>query len=478
MSEDPTSPDDADVRRARRTHPWIDGGIALGVLGALYVGVTAFRSVSTSPQHDARAIVRAASSPAPISRPTPRILVTAPVSPSAVVNAPSTSASGIEVCGFGVSPSDEAGMKVYEREEEAAAQRARQRVHAALLASGRTEARAVGRLLAIQDAAEPASRSDPEDRCGEDAACLEKERAEHRLAIERSTRVPRDALVQMALDTGNPLAYGLAVEACGTANDEPSTREGKCQLITLDEWSRLDPADMSPWLARANVAARAGDQAALDEAFHRASLAETFHRPSGAMVGIAEGEMASGYEPFERLSAQIELFGIAMASPLLSMREYSTYCSAAAVHDANRYQVCDRLTAALLAHGATMLDRRIALAVAEKRLEWPMAKTAPLRLESDMLSERNARMPFNEKTFGCANIERFLRKSARMSRLGELPAMRLEMAEAGESPEQALAANRDWRESQRHRLSAEAAAASAAALAASTPYSATPLPAR
>ncbi|HEY8708851.1 MAG TPA: hypothetical protein VIM34_12725 [Burkholderiaceae bacterium] len=78
----------------------------------------------------------------------------------------------------------------------------------------------------------------------------------------------RDALARMAVSSTDPGVYALALHTCG------GNREGACQMLSVDQWARLDPGNATPWLFMLSAAKTRNDLAAKNEALHRIATAQ------------------------------------------------------------------------------------------------------------------------------------------------------------------------------------------------------------
>lgn len=256
---------------------------------------------------------------------------------------------------------------------------ARANLVAALMARGDDVSRAVGLLIAAEGG--PPVR-DEEVACERDDCPRPPQRVESQAARQRryAGTVPlRDELVRLALATTSAEAYRIALMSCrkGVAEvDVPS-----CGMLSVAQWSRLDPGLAAPWLAVAGSAAVRRDEAGVADALHRFGSATRYPPSWGVIARVALDAMPATVSPWDAHLLTGDLF---LADPLDpgfdGMSAVNSACSVAAVRDSNRAQTCDAVASMLVDRGTSLLDLAIGVAIG-KRLGWPADRIAALELE-------------------------------------------------------------------------------------------------
>ncbi len=272
-----------------------------------------------------------------------------------------------------------------------------------------------------------------------------------------------DALIGMAQASTDPQIYAWAYQLCRRAD---SKRSGSCQLVSTEQWARVDAANAMPWLALAAEAERRGDAAGLDDAmFHVAAAArmDTGWGRLPAMVGAyvpADADLLGG------LALTMQALGVDAAMPVDYMAALN-FCKIERVADSNRRQVCERVADLFVDRSGTMMDRAIGINIG-KRVGWTAERLQPLQEETNALyGVALFGAMQSEGPWDCDNLR--LQQNNFRDRLtvGELTSLRREVVASGKSVAQLAAdykkANLEQaKESLRQQAAASAASAAVA----------------
>jgi hypothetical protein len=236
-------------------------------------------------------------------------------------------------------------------------------------------------------------------------------------------------------------AYGLAFRACGTAR---SSARGACQLVTADQWSRLDPDNAVPWLFVAAQAQQRGDAAGVSEAMQRVAKAKRADDGAGVLSSLvlqhAPRDDAS-LLPTVRLLADAVAQQAAWNAPAWNIAH--TFCSDAAVRDPARRQTCSDIADLLVQRSTTLVEHGNGAAIG-KRIGWSDEKLQALKTERDAIAEVNARADSIEgDAFSCAWARRSIAHSRSVAEQGEVEAGRVAIRQSGRDAEQWAKASRE-----------------------------------
>jgi len=266
----------------------------------------------------------------------------------------------------------------------------------------------------------------------------------------------RDTLARIAAVTDDALVYALAVDGCNALDAKPAG--GACQLVSAEQWARLDPHNAVPWLGVAWRARSRGDAGGEAEAVYRASLAR-ISDPHAAVVPMMIGQaLPADLPPLGRTIALVDAWRVQAAFHRPGHDAASRYCAAAAVADSNLRQVCDQLARLLLDGGRAMLDPLTGRTIGA-RVGWPADEVQALSDEHEALLHTTRERATGSTALSCENVTRMAQWATDAARLGEVGAARELLHRSGKSIEQALA---------EQRLAAQAARAAASAVAPGT----------
>jgi hypothetical protein len=217
-------------------------------------------------------------------------------------------------------------------------------------------------------------------------------------------------------------------------------------MLSHEQWVTIDPDNAAPWLHLAEAAsARKTDPA---EAMHHAARAKYIKSYWGSLHALVMGAQPPSTPPLDRTLMAVDAAGVSVGMPLLSLGPTLSYCSTAALRDANRRQSCDALADLFTNRGDALLDLTTGRALGE-RLGWPAERLATLRDEKDALTGAQAEQLDPVEQYSCAGIERQVAYFADVARRGELGALRESLRRSGQSIEALPArARRDRAEAQ------------------------------
>lgn len=321
-------------------------------------------------------------------------------------NAAQPGSGEAEVCGLGI-------VKVSERDPSGADQvpeRARQdtwdRLRAVFAASDDERLRAIGFLLDARSA-------------------------------EQSAAAPRDALARLAAGSSDSLVYALAIEACKSL-DTQRVEAGACQLVSAEQWTRVDPHNAVPWLSLASLARERKDAAGEAEAVYRASLAQVSDSHAAVLPKMISQALPPDLAPIGRTIALVDAYRAQAAFHQPAHRAASRYCAADAVADSNLSQVCEQLATLLIDRGRALPDPLTGRTIGE-RVGWPAQRVQELQDEQQALMLSAVAHTGGNTALNCENVTRLTQWAAQASELGEFGAMRELLKRSGKSMEQALA---------------------------------------
>jgi hypothetical protein len=393
--------------------------------------------------------------PLSVARPVPRLVAAdSPMTAAAVATTPEVPAATphgsdeIELCGgLWVKLKDDGNVDEDDLRRVVRLPEARAQLTAALRADASEFARAASVWLAL--AGSEAGRL---AMLGAVSGCKGAECEASREATARFAE-GRDALARMAAATNDPQVYALAFNTCGRA--QPNA--GACQLLSAEQWARLDPDNATPWLFVLEQAGQRRDVAAQNEALFRLSASRRSDQHFFALPGLMLMHLSGDEAALPAaLVLATEAIGVEAAWSLPGYQNLVAMCRPPALRDSNRRQTCSAVAELLVERADTLLERGIGTALG-RHLGWPAERLERLRGEQtaygQMLAAKGADTPFG----GCAEIRRDVAFVERQARLGEVGAMREWVAQSGLQSEDFIRTER----------AAQAKAAEAAAFAAS-----------
>jgi hypothetical protein len=450
--------------------------IAIGALVVAALVTIAWRSFSPNASLNALATVDAASAEPlvvaslPASAAAARSVHSEPPSRPRAVLPPARKASEVEVCGVGI-------VDLASSEGEASIRRASEHAQATLVRVFETMktspdegVRAFGiywggRQAGAEGAA--ALRARQED-CGSDEDCQKRVDAAASHAYETAARASADALARTASASRDPMAYAVAMQACRRAEVVGPGVQGACQLISAEQWARLDPDNAIAWLHVAGSARARKDVAAEAEALQRVAAARESRLYADRLPDIALSLLSADVPALERQQIAITLIGMFAAWTFPGYQAVTQYCSDEAVRDTNRSQSCDALASALVSRGTTLIDLGIGMKIGE-RVGWPAEKVGWVKAQRDAIQAISSRLsPSDDEIFTCRSLQLFRTYLRRLAGAGgELGAARLAIQESGRSTAELNEEYRVWSERTAREFQARDVAEKAAQAAAS-----------
>ena len=306
---------------------------------------------------------------------------------------------------------------------------ARQRVVAALRAEPSELAHAAALWLQMRGTGEDRRQAMVDSAFGCDSAeCRDRRQAVPELGEAR------DALARMAVSSTDPGVYALAFRACGING------EGACQMLSAEQWARIDAGNAAPWLYLLSAAHKHGDVALQNEALHRIATAQRSDTGFLAVPGLIAAAVPSDESSmFAALNMTVEAIGMQAAVALPpSYQPLVADCSGVALRDSNRRQTCAAIAEVLVARSDTFLERSIGLRVGQN-VGWPAVRIDELRGEFNAYTQHAeplVMMDYRGAGAGCAAVRRGLESLHRRAVEGEVGSMRAWVARSGKKPEE------------------------------------------
>jgi hypothetical protein len=265
----------------------------------------------------------------------------------------------------------------------------------------------------------------------------------------------RDALARLAATTSDPQVYALAMSTCSAAQ----STEGACQMLSPEQWARLDPGNATPWLFILQQAGQRRDVATQNDALYRIAMSRRSEQYSCSLPGLVLDHVPADEASMPvALTLSSEALDVEKAWALPGYTALYDVCRPSALRDANRRQTCAAVAELLVDRADTLLERGIGVGLG-RRLGWPDERVDRLQGEVDAYAASlNAFVPGGQVS-NCAEIRRDLAIVQRHVRLGEAGGLREWVARSGRTAEDFI---RVHRESARAAAAAAASAASAA----------------
>ena len=406
-----------------------------------------------------------------VARAAPAIVETATLAASPVPQAPAPAAfrahgaDEIQVCGGAWLKAEADGsFDAADLERATRFPQARQRTLAALRSNADEFARAAALWLEMFG-------TDREQRLaalGAHVNCAATECETSPGAVIGAARA-RDALARLAASSRDPQVYALAFKVC---SGKRSAQEGACQLISAEQWARLDPGNASPWLFMLASAKARNDTAAQNDALYRIASAQRsdlgFFKVAGVILDAAPDDEDS---KLATRAIAVEAIGFEAAVTLPDYQPLTAACRGEALADPNRRQTCAAIADVLAERSDTLIDRAIGAAIG-RQVGWPVERNERMRGEYAGYTESLSPAPSERPDLGCRAIQREIDVVRRRAALGETGALREWVAQSGKKPEDFI---REQRARQRAQDAAQyraeqPASAAAASAATSSPH--------
>lgn len=267
-------------------------------------------------------------------------------------------------------------------------------------------------------------------RLGRAPHCTERECAPEQRMV---AGMAREELARLAAPGKDPLIYALAYEACDALGPK-ATERGSCQLITAEQWARIDPHNAMPWLAMASHAQLRDDSDAVREALYRLATAKRSESHRGAFSRAVLAHAPADPREIEHTAWAAMLAGVEVARRPPPVGTIDLQCAQAAVVDANRRQVCDQIATLFYERADTLQMRQFGLELG-RRVGWPAsAVAAGEQTTQALLQMQKTHAPELEALTcpGAQLLNRFVRRQAVVGELGALKEM-LAASPAGEA---------------------------------------------
>jgi hypothetical protein len=457
----------------------LGGAGAAGLGGVLVLGVLlglawlAFRPAGAAPREPA---------PLAVSSLSPEATTASPARPdmalghavSFVADGASSDAEDTGTCGLEGSGSDEATPAAAAGQEgpagatrtdrapsspQALAQ-ARERIRSALDRSPDPVARAAGLVLGGPVAgAGDCSGAACQGGAGRLAASgipREKE------ADDAEAPAPaRDALARLALAGSSPQVYALAWHACHTQAAQGAA--GACQMLSAEQWARLDADNAVPWMDVAQRAQARGDASTAAEALFRVAKARTMDARWGSLASAALKQVPRDVSAVDAVQVASELLAFETGAVLSGFQAASAHCRAPLLVDTNRQQQCAEIADTFALRGRTLLEFTMGVAMGE-RVGWPAFRVEATKLERDAMAQAMLlSRPAESGAPTCKSARQQAAYLHAVASQGELAVARQAVRQSGRSPAELAQMQRSGRERQLASLQPVAASASAAA---------------
>ena len=240
----------------------------------------------------------------------------------------------------------------------------------------------------------------------------------------------RDTLARMAVASGSPQVYALAWRACGAGDAAGS---GVCQMLSAEQWARIDPDNAVPWLELAGRAQARGDTATVAEAMFHVSKARSVDFRWQGVVEVALRLLPSGLPVAERLQLATELLNAESSAALPAYPVVLAYCKPEQLLDSNRLQQCSDIADTLVTHGHTLFDLTLGLHLG-RRAGWPPSRLDAVKLERDALAQvLIERTPALSAPASCKAIAEMTAHVRALAMQGELAVARRALRDSGVS---------------------------------------------
>lgn len=232
-------------------------------------------------------------------------------------------------------------------------------------------------------------------------------------------------LIQLVANTSDPAIYAQALHVCQNWGREMAA----CNVITVEQWVRLEPDNMQPWLQLAERADVRKDTAGLHEALFRASKAKTDRSYANFTVAQLFSTGTGELSELELRFGVSSGAGLAAAWTLRGFQAASAYCSAELVVDANRRQVCEALASAMTSHSESLVGTAIGARVGGQ-LGWSSDRVDSIRNQSRALgqfawsNQLGLPDPQSIEADDCGMYQRTLSRLARTFEIGEMGSAR------------------------------------------------------
>jgi len=257
--------------------------------------------------------------------------------------------------------------------------------------------------------------------CKGDATC---ERDLSASALDSIAR--RDALARFAKDSSDPLVYGWAVRACGTAAQDAAAH---CQVINAAQWARLEPSNAAPWIAVAARAQAERDPSMLEDALFRVAAAERYDPGDFRLASVLLDHVPAGEANLHGASALAwGAVGIAAAQATGDSQILLGLCPAGGLSDPLRRDACDRVAAMLVKGSAIHLGLVVGRAIG-KRAGWPEERLQELQKEAQAIESKRVGRT-DAESVSCGYLQARLDDLREFAERGQVAVLRKRLAQA------------------------------------------------
>jgi hypothetical protein len=269
----------------------------------------------------------------------------------------------------------------------------------------------------------------------------------------------RDRLARMAVDSADPVVYAFAMNACRSARS--SNQPGACQMLSTEQWVRIDGDNAAAWLQAAALAGK--DAAGEAEALRRAAQSTHLQSYWASLAPLVQSTQPSGADELLRTMMLVDVGGVISSWPVVEgLQVASRHCAVDRLRDSNRRELCEGLATLLVDRGDTMVDLSTGIGIGE-RLGWPSARVEALKREKDGFAAAMSEPATVDDPLSCRAVQWQWRHFDEVARLGEVAALRAAVERSGRSIDELARLTRDRQGTARERAAdREDAVASAA----------------
>ena len=250
-----------------------------------------------------------------------------------------------------------------------------------------------------------------------------------RHAERDDTREARDELVAMAIGSGEPAVYAIALKECALTSPDAGS---SCSRLSPGGWAKLDQNNAVPWLMVAAAARENNDAAAEAAAFAQASQAQRSESYIFSMLRYAQPDMPADTTPLERWSLAISMFGVeaAFAEPA---QPALSHCSTAALQTKAVAQQCQALAELWTTRPETLMDLMIGKSLGA-RVGWPPQRTQALTEKANAYMQLTMEAtPGRDDQWSCSGVERGNAYFAKLMRMPEIGVMQESLEQSAET---------------------------------------------
>ncbi|HEX2584803.1 MAG TPA: hypothetical protein VHL14_06710 [Steroidobacteraceae bacterium] len=310
--------------------------------------------------------------------------------------------AGREICGIGVFESIPADADEIDRKINEETQKAWQLLKNSLLSSDDVAARAAGLILSISS---PSNLKDGFDRDS------------------------LNELVQLASNSTNAAAYGLAYQVCGRVSST-SLRE-VCRPINARRWAEIDPGNAAPLLELAGQQEATGDIAGATHTLIGASTASRIDAYGDTLSSKAEWLAPKEMPPLSQVQLEMGLLAFQSAWSGDYLKRISYFClreKSSVANDVTR-DVCGKI-GELMVNSRNLIDLSFSRSLG-RHLGWPKYRIDQITDDVEAIQAESASV--FPKSFDCNSIEKTRAYFRLRAELGERGATQFMIDHSGTS---------------------------------------------